>query len=161
MLTPVFASMRVLGMSALVALAAACCKNTPPPAQPTAATGETAAQSVNSAGEAPRPTTRESCDACKGTWGRHGLAEADSCVCRTKDHGKVCRDGGECEGQCLVDEGDGGFEATEPGPPAKGYWKGKCSEFETTFGCHKTIPHGARQRKPELPEDAADTICID
>jgi hypothetical protein len=158
-LMPTPAVSRVLGLSALVAAAllAACCKNSPPPAQPTAESKQ-----VLSAGEAPaRPTTKESCDACKGKWGRHGLAEADSCICRTKDFGKVCRDGGECEGQCLVEEGDGGFEATEPGPPAKGYWKGKCSEYDTTFGCHKTIPHGARAKKPELPEDAADTICID
>jgi hypothetical protein len=146
-------------VSAAGLLASACCKNTPPPAQPAAVA--TAAKSLP-AGEAPaRPTTKASCDACKGVWARHGLAEAESCVCRTKDAGKVCRDGGECEGQCLVDESDGAFEVTEKGPPQKGYWKGKCSEFDTTFGCHKTIRHGARKKPPETPEDAADTICID
>ena len=32
------------------------------------------------------------------------------------------------------------------GPPAKGFWKGHCSEFDTTFGCHRTIARGARSR---------------
>src|SRR5689334_23287379 len=53
-------------------------------------------------GPKPRPQTKQACDACGGLWDKHGIAETEGCICKTKDGGKVCRDGAECEGQCLV-----------------------------------------------------------
>lgn len=145
-------------LTALVVVAG-CCKNTPP--APTQSVG---AQIKEPAGGPPppaaaRPTTKQSCDSCKGVWTKHGLSDVETCVCRTKDAAKVCRDGDDCEGDCLADEN--GFEVTEPGPPAKGFWKGHCSEFDTTFGCHRTIARGARSRGPQVEDDAAATICVD
>lgn len=145
-------------LPAVVVGVGACCKNKPPAAQAGAASAELTRQDPSA--PPPRPTTKAACDACKGSWARHGLAETETCVCRTKDGGKVCRDGVECEGQCIAAD-DGGFEVKEPGPPPKGYWVGKCSEMDTTFGCHRTIPHGASKKPPQVAEDAADTMCID
>ena len=97
---------------------------------------------------AERPKTKEACEACQGKWGIHGLAEVASCICRTRDSGRSCRDGADCEGQCLAETGD--FVVVEKGPPAKGYFKGRCSEFDTTFGCFQTIPEGASKKGPLL-----------
>jgi hypothetical protein len=47
------------------------------------------------------------------------------------------------------------------GSPARGHYVGKCSEYDTTFGCMRVIPRGTRARGP-LPEDeAAQHICVD
>ena len=106
-----------------------------------------------------RPTTKAACDACQGRWGIHGLAETKSCICRTKDAGKICRDGNDCSALCIADEKK--FEVKEAGPPARGYYVGKCSTYDTVFGCFKLIPGGTRSKPPLLPDDAADSICID
>jgi hypothetical protein len=128
----------------------------PPPPPPPSAAENPAAQ----APEAPvRPTTKAACDACRGRWGIHGLAETKSCVCRTKDAGKICRDGGDCSALCIADEKK--FEVKEAGPPPRGYYVGKCSTYDTVFGCFKLIPNGIRSKPPQLQDDAADSICID
>jgi hypothetical protein len=143
---------------------AGCCKNNPAAPSAGAAASEGKALQATAdpaaAGSSPtRPTTKEACDACQGKWSKHGLAEVDSCICKTKDAGKVCRDGKDCQGDCIAD--DDGFEVVEAGPPAKGYWKGKCAEYDTTFGCHRTIATGTRAKPPQTAEDAAGTICVD
>lgn len=154
----------------MAALSAACHKDSPPPAHVEAAPGGLAALSAAAAGlepagdppaqpEANRPASKESCAACRGEWGPHGLAQVDSCICRTKDGGRVCHDGLECEGQCLADED--GFEATEKGPPARGFAKGRCAEFVATFGCHSIVPRGARAKGPKVEAEAIEKICID
>jgi hypothetical protein len=143
-------------------LGVGCCKNTKPAALPNAET-ESTAQAVQTATATPAgsaPTTKQACDACSGKWGKHGIADQESCICKTKDGGKACRDGDECTGQCLATD-EAAFEVTVKGPPAKGYWRGQCSEYDTTFGCHRTIPAGAKARPPLSKEDAADNICID
>jgi len=107
------------------------------------------------------PTTEEGCRACNGNWGVHGIASGEdglrrsepiaggsgnpprvpgtidptpTCLCRTHDVGRRCRGKDECEGDCLGDAGE--REVTQPGPPARGFWLGHCSEFHATFGCH-------------------------
>ncbi len=133
----------------------ACCKNQKPPGNPAVMATPAALEQP----PADRPSTKEACDGCSGKWGRHGLADVESCICKTKDAGKVCKDAAECVGQCLADED--GFEVVQAGPPPKGYWKGKCSEYDTTFGCNRIIGAGARAKGPQLAEDAADSLCID
>jgi hypothetical protein len=108
---------------------------------------------------AERPKTKEACGACNGVWAIHGLGETEACNCRTKDGGKLCRDGAECEASCIADENR--FEVVQAGPPAKGFYVGNCSEFETAFGCFKFIAAGIRAKGPQLKEDAADSFCID
>jgi hypothetical protein len=125
---------------------AACCKKTPPPA-----TVASAAQTSAPAAGGP-PTTREGCDACQGKWGRHGLADVESCICKTKDGGKECRDEADCEAQFVV---------VEKGSPPTGHWKGRCAEYATTFGCHRFVPKGASKRPPLPADDAAEQLCYD
>ena len=110
--------------------------------------------------KAPRPTDKAGCDKCKGQWARHGIAEAETCICRTSDNGKACRDGAECEGACLLRLEDK-FEVDVPGPPPRGHYTGRCSEFDTAFGCHRSIPSGVRAQGPQLAEDASQHLCVD
>jgi hypothetical protein len=151
-------SMRTLCGIALAAVMALGCRKptAPPPARPDS---EAKAAALASGGGSERPRTKEACDACQGKWGVHGLADVAMCICKTRDSGRSCRDGSDCEGQCLAEAG--GFVVVEKGPPPKGYFRGKCSDFDTTFGCHPTIPEGASKKGPQLAEDAAEEICID
>jgi hypothetical protein len=108
----------------------------------------------------PRPTTKVGCDACGGRWAVHGIAETESCICKTKDGGKACRDGAECEGNCLLAE-DAKMEVVEKGPPPKGFFVGRCSDYDTTFGCFRMIATGTRAKGPAIAEDAAQHLCVD
>lgn len=108
----------------------------------------------------PRPTTKAGCDACKGLWAVHGIAETESCICKTKDAGKACRDGAECEGTCIVAE-DAKFEVVVPGPPPRGFFTGRCSDYDATFGCHRSIAGGARAKGPVVAEEAVQHLCVD
>ena len=120
----------------------------------------TATATPTARAEKTRPQTRQACDACRGDWDRHGIAEVEGCICRTKDAGKTCRDGADCEGQCLVAD-DAHFEVAGAGPPPRGHYVGKCSEFETTFGCFRMLDRGARAKGPLPAEEAARHICVD
>jgi hypothetical protein len=105
------------------------------------------------------PATAAACRACAGDWAPHGLATAPSCLCPTGDGDKRCRDGAECEGQCLADAGE--REITAAGPPARGYFVGKCSRYRTSFGCHRYIAAGAVGAGPVLLDEAPSEICAD
>jgi hypothetical protein len=108
----------------------------------------------------PRPTNKAGCDACKGLWAVHGIADSESCICKTNDAGKACRDGAECEGMCMLAE-DANFEVVEPGPPPRGHYVGRCSEYDTVFGCHRMIPNGTRAKGPAVADEAAQRLCVD
>lgn len=128
-------------------------------AQPAVAAKQTATPAPAPAKPNESPKTKETCGSCNGVWAVHGLGETEICNCRTKDAGKVCRDGADCQGSCLADENR--FEVVQTGPPPKGFYAGKCSEFETSFGCYKFIPAGIRAKGPQLKEEAADAMCVD
>jgi hypothetical protein len=191
MRNPLPRALLLASLTALMSVTAACCKCTQPAVTPAAVPAQAQAQaqqeetrtqtqaataqsaaSTSASGQASgaaaagasgesgsRPATKEACAACQGKWGRHGLAEAESCLCRTKDGGRPCLDGAECQGQCVARDGD--FVVVEKGPPPRGHYKGKCSEFDTTFGCHRFVPRGARKKGPLPAEDAADQLCYD
>jgi hypothetical protein len=108
----------------------------------------------------PRPTTKVGCDACGGRWAIHGIAETESCICKTKDGGKACRDGAECEGNCLLGE-DAKMEVVEKGPPPKGFFVGRCSDYDATFGCFRSIATGTRAKGPAIAEEAFQHLCVD
>lgn len=105
------------------------------------------------------PQTEEECRACKGDWGVHGLAQALDCLCRTHDAGKACKDGRDCEGEC--DASEGKTEVTDPGPPPRGYFVGKCTEFDHIFGCQKLVMDGAAAKGPVNLDEPLPEICID
>src|SRR5438046_10488955 len=41
--------------------------------------------------------TKEACDACGGIWDIHGIEPVEPCIRPTKDAGKSCTDGPQCE----------------------------------------------------------------
>jgi len=138
-----------------LALLTACSHHSPPAPARAAAAGPTATN-----GE---PATEEGCSACGGEWAAHGLLGAQqgtmSCLCPTVDGGKRCRDGVECQGECLTDGVD--HEVTAAGPPALGFFVGKCSRFRTTYGCHRVIASGALQSGPVPLDQPPTEICAD
>lgn len=103
------------------------------------------------------PTTEEGCRACNGVWGPQGITQTPRCLCRTKDAGKKCRGKDDCEGECIGDLGD--REVTEPGPPPRGFWIGRCSELRTTFGCHVFLP--AKSATPVRLDETPGQMCVD
>jgi hypothetical protein len=108
----------------------------------------------------PRPQSKEECDACGGLWAVHGIEPVESCICATKDSGYRCTDGRECEGQCIVDT-EAGFQIMDASSPPRGFFTGKCSPYDTTFGCLFVIPPGIDDQLPLPPDEAAQHICID
>ena len=106
-----------------------------------------------------RPQTESECRSCNGSWGIHGLGDVVSCICRTRDAGKVCKDGLDCEGECEVVEGK--VEVTEAGPPPRGYFVGKCTEFDLVFGCRRLLMDGAAAHGPGPLDEAIPEMCID
>src|SRR6266498_529000 len=106
------------------------------------------------------PATKEACDACGGSWAIHGIDPNESCICPTKDVGKPCLDSNQCEGQCIVAE-EATFELMNDGPPPRGCFIGRCSEYDTTFGCYRVIPSGTCAQGPVSEEEAAHYICVD
>ena len=151
---PLLQTVLALALTALACSPALSCKHSDGAGQPATTKAVSAARE---SGE--RPATKEACDACNGKWGRHGLAETDSCLCKTADGGKACMDGNDCQAHCMA--GDADFVVVEKGPPPKGHYKGKCSEYDTVFGCHRFVGKGASKKGPQLAEDAADQLCYD
>ena len=140
----------VLALSFFVA---GCCAHQAPPPPP-------AAQAAPAARATPaEPATADGCRACGGEWAIHGLIQQPSCLCPTSDAGKRCRDGGECQGQCIADDGE--REVIEAGPPARGYFVGKCSRFRSSFGCHRPLAAGALKAGPISLEEPPTQICAD
>jgi hypothetical protein len=105
------------------------------------------------------PRTEKDCKACNGEWGIHGLAQTPSCNCRTTDGGKRCKDGNECQGLCVGADSIE-REVVDKGPPARGFFVGRCSKLVTVFGCYRPIEDGASARPVDLTE-APQTICVD
>jgi hypothetical protein len=156
-------------MRALSYFLVVCCFACTRPEQPGKTSGSdaplTAAPAVSgaapsSAAPAEKPQSAESCRAtCNGEWGAHGITGAVSCVCRTTDFGKDCRDKTDCKGDCLLDPVRS--EVVSPGPPVTGYFVGKCSEFVTTFGCARRIQAGTKERGPVELSEPPPMICLD
>jgi hypothetical protein len=107
------------------------------------------------------PATPEGCRACRGLWGVHGLDVKASCNCRTTDGGKKCRDGVDCQGMCIVDADKPEVDVVQAGPPARGFFVGRCSEHVTVFGCHHLIERGASARGPLPLGESPPKICVD
>jgi hypothetical protein len=131
----------------------------PPPASSTVATAPSPPLSPANRQKKPPPTNQRDCKACNGDWRVHGLAQKPSCNCRTSDGGKRCRDGVECEGLCTAAD-DPERHVTDPGPPARGFFVGRCSTHRTIFGCYRPIDDGAGARPVDLTEPP-QMICAD
>ena|SRR5258706_2061216 len=108
----------------------------------------------------PRPDNKEACNKCGGLWGVHGIVPIESCICRTRDGGRSCTNGSDCEGACIVGD-EASFDVVTPGDPPLGFFVGRCADYDTTFGCYRVVPPRGDETSP-LPEDnAAQDICVD
>ena len=113
-----------------------------------------------SATSRPKPANPEECRACNGVWGKHGMAQAEGCNCRTKDAGKICRHGSECESACVAKDTPD-QEVVEAGPPARGFFLGQCAEFVTPFGCARIIEKSGDPKAPVLLDEPPMKLCVD
>jgi len=105
-------------------------------------------------------SSAQGCRACNGIWAVHGIATVESCNCRTHDGGKRCRDGAECEGACVAAELPE-REIVSAGPPAQGYFVGRCSDLMTVFGCNRFIERGAATAGPASLAEPPAMMCVD
>lgn len=119
-----------------------------------------AAAAITPAGPLAPPRTANGCRACNGVWGVHGIAPEESCNCRTTDGGKRCRDGADCQGMCIAAE-EPEREVVDSGPPARGYFLGRCSELVTVFGCNRIINRGAAAQGPVPLSEMPSSMCVD
>jgi hypothetical protein len=97
---------------------------------------------------------RAACTACRGSWGPHGITGHVGCICATSDAGRECRDGGECEGECV-------FERFDEVSPGMGVPVGRCSEAEFLFGCNALLRDSVAAEPPQSLPGRVPTICID
>lgn len=107
------------------------------PAPATAADGkaEPAEETETEAGEAaaaeeaaapPKPPEQIACERKGGSWASAGGSGAKACVKRTRDAGKQCTNGRQCEGDCLARSQT-------------------CSPITPLFGCNEILQdNGAR-----------------
>lgn len=72
------------------------------------------------------------CESKDGTWARAGKSVARTCVKQTRDGGKQCSKGTQCEGLCLARSGT-------------------CAPFAPLFGCNEIFEDDGRRV----------TLCID
>jgi len=107
------------------------------------------------------PATPEACQACRGLWAVHGLADKESCNCRTTDAGKRCLDGHDCQGMCIANRDSPEVEVVQAGPPARGFFVGRCSEVVTVFGCNRIIERGASSGGPGPLGEPPQPLCFD
>src|SRR5882724_3234453 len=133
---------------------AGCCAHEAPRSSAAAAAAAPAARAATA-----EPSTADGCRACGGEWAIHGLIQQPSCLCPTSDAGKRCRDGVECQGQCLADDGE--REVIDAGPPARGYFVGKCARFRSSFGCHRPLAAGALKAGPIALDEPPTQTCAD
>ena len=121
----------LIGISGVLAVAASV------PAAPGQARGvDAGAFCARSESKLALPTTRTSCDekACNAAGGLCGYAGrcfGQACIKRTRDAGRRCTDGSQCESACLAPRG------ATPGPGS-----GTCSPTQITLGCHAFVSRG-------------------
>lgn len=74
----------------------------------------------------PKPPEQLACEKNGGTWATTGTSGAQACVRRTRDGGKQCSNGRQCEGDCLARSRS-------------------CSPIAPLFGCNEILQdNGAR-----------------
>ena len=82
-------------------------------------------------------TDPQQCAAQGGTVEKRGMVNAEMCVIRFKEAGKVCSGKADCEGKCLA-SADIGWRDYPIGTPAKG----KCQYENSEFGCYAKVQGG-------------------
>ena len=93
-------------------------------------------------------TPADEASACAARGGKmlpQGRIQSLQCVVSYSDAGQRCTDGDDCQGDCRVEETDGGF------PTAGSAVVGRCQASSSRFGCYTTVENGR----------AEATICVD
>ena len=93
----------------------------------------------------PERSEASDCEARGGRMLPQGRMQTLQCVVSYADAGKRCTDGDDCQGDCRVEEADGGF------PTAGAAAVGRCQATSSRFGCYTTVENGR----------AEATICVD
>jgi hypothetical protein len=99
---------------------------------------------------------RAACAECDGHWGRYGMSDHERCACRTKDAGKVCHDGDECQSGCLAEALEWVERPSDTRNANGGRYitmgvkrrVGHCNTSTDRSGCHDWIPVGASREPP-------------
>jgi hypothetical protein len=112
-------------------------------------TGESASAEVK-VKNAGLEAAQAACQRCNGTWGKFGVNNKERCDCKTKDAGKKCLDGDECQGECLFDTYD-----------LKGREIGHCSDNERVRGCVNIVAKGQSKIPPTNPPPRKLPTCLD
>ena len=94
-------------------------------------------------------SAKAACDKCSGTWGPFGPGKAPACNCKTRDAGKTCRDGNDCQGFCLFQHYD-----------MEGHEYGKCSDSDKLSGCFEIVEKGASKRPVKRPPPRKLATCM-
>ena len=94
-------------------------------------------------------TAKQACQKCSGIWGPFGPGKTQACNCKTRDAGKTCRDGNDCQGFCLFQHYD-----------AEGHEFGKCSDSDKLSGCFELIDKGASKRPVKKPPPRKLATCL-
>ncbi len=128
--------MKRMIIAAATLLAAAC--------QPMPAEGSKADLAEVPASQTPADAAAD-CAARGGKMLPQGRMQSLQCVVSYADAGKRCTDGDDCQGDCRVEEADGGF------PAAGSAVAGRCQATSSRFGCYTTVENGK----------AEATICVD
>jgi putative hemolysin len=72
------------------------------------------------------PVNKDQCDSLGGVWGKAGMAGIEQCNLPTKDSGKSCTDGSQCQAGLCIAKSDG---ATV----------GECPSHKLNFGCMNIV----------------------
>lgn len=88
-------------------------------------------------------STKQTCEAVGGRWGRHGELVEEFCILPSSDKGKYCTDSDQCEGDCIAE-----LTPEERRKLIDEFGKhilpktGKCSQWQQTFGCYPFVENG-------------------
>lgn len=92
---------------------------------------------------------KRACEKCNGTWGAFGVGKTPACNCKTRDAGKTCHDGNDCQGFCMFSHYD-----------AEGHEYGKCSDSDKLSGCFEIVDKGASKRPVKKPPPRKLATCL-
>ena len=62
---------------------------------------------------------------------------------------------------CIVSAEKPEVEVLQGGPPARGFFVGRCSELVTVIGCNRVLERGASAAGPVPLGEPPQTLCVD
>lgn len=96
---------------------------------------QTAYQRIQFAGRIATKAEKKECLSVGGKISNVGMRQAEVCIQRYPDAGKVCQDNSDCMGRCLA----------ESRVPSQKPATGRCQVEDSLFGCRQSIENGIAQ----------------